>query len=264
MFIISSCGLLGLVKNSDTESGYNDPDEFKMYIDSVTQDGAGLAEPDDYSYQLVGAPTIMKNAPAKIESPKKSKGKTTEIIDKVAVPDITKGLIAYNVPDGMTLGKNYSVKIRITRQSDGKQELVDGNGQPIAKVDENSTITIESIRVESVMSADLISPDGAFLITTGSTKEQNIETHGFTEWEWNIRPTKSGDHFLKLLVKVRITSDQGGFYKDIVVFERSIKTEANLKYSVGQWLGSYWQWLCTTFLIPLFLWWRKRKKPETT
>jgi len=251
-----------------------DPSDSAHYVSAAPEpisdsDGEGVSDTTVWEHVEVGS--AMENVKSEHVILKSSAGKAYTIKDEEGVdhavkdatkPDSVKGTMAYNIPDDMTVGKNYEVKVRITKDKAGKQQLIVGDegAQPIATVGEKSTITIESIRVESVMSAELVSLDQAFEITTSSTKEQNIEKLGYTEWAWNIKPTKSGEHPLKLLIKVRIVNEQGGYYKDIVVFERNIKAKANFSYSASVWFGKYWQWLCTTIVIPIFLWWRKRKK----
>lgn len=238
---------------------------------AVSTEGESVPDTTAYTYEAVEVGEAMVEEKSEYISLKYSQGRSYMIQDDEGIdhnvndatkPDTTKGIMAYNIPDDMTVGRHYEVKIRITKDRHGKQQLIVGEegNQPIATVGEKSMITIESIRVESVMSAELASLDKAFEITTSSTKEQNIEKFGYTEWAWDVKPLKSGEHPLKMIIKVRIVNEQGGFYKDIVVFERNIKTKANLSYSISTWLSSYWQWLCTTFIIPIFLWWRKRKK----
>lgn len=186
--------------------------------------------------------------------------------DKTVPKDSTKkyiqGIIAYTVPDTMVVGKNYVVKIRISKE-ENKQVLIIGDRQvAINDEDVHSTITIESIRVEPVMSANLTSNHDAFDIRPKSTEVQNIEDHGYTEWEWGITPLKSGMNSLKLVVKVRIINEHGSSFKDIVVFDRKIKTKANVGYTTQTFFEKYWQWFMTTIIIPIFLWWRKRKKKK--
>lgn len=232
-------------------------------------DGDGVADTASYEYENVGvgsgAMVRTGHITLRSYSVRDDEGVDHTVKDATK-PDPAKGIMAYNIPDDMTVGRHYEIKVRITKDAAGKQQLVVGEegDMPIASVGEKSTITIESIRVESVMSAELTSSDKAFEITTSSTKEQNIEQLGYTEWAWDIKPVKSGEHPIKLVIKVRIVNEQGGFYKDIVVFDRNIKAKANLSYSLSVWFGSYWQWLCTTFIIPIFLWWRKRKKERDT
>lgn len=197
---------------------------------------------------------------------KKSK-KATIIYKPETTPTPNKfarGLIAYSVPDEMTVGENYSVKIRITKDSTEKKTLVVGDTKiPINDTTINTTITIESIRISSVMSASLTSSDEHFKITSKSSETQNIEAFGYTEWEWNVMPLTGGNNPLKLIVKVRITSEDGEkSFKDIVVFEKNILTKTNVSYSVKNLINKYWQWSLSTLIIPFFIWLYNKKKKK--
>ncbi len=178
--------------------------------------------------------------------------------------NLIKGLIAYSVPEEMTVGESYDIKIRITKDSTQKKTLVVGDNEiPINDTTVNSTITIESIRVSSIMSASLSGDGENFKITAKSSEVQNIEEFGYTEWEWNVIPLKSGENELKLIIKVRIISADGEkSFKDIVVFEKNILTKKNISYSIQNTISKYWQWSLSTLIIPFFIWLYNRKKKK--
>jgi hypothetical protein len=181
------------------------------------------------------------------------------------IKNLIKGLIAYSVPDEMTVGENYNVKIRITKDSTQKKTLVIGDNKiPINDTTVQSTITIESIRVSSIMSASLTTDsEENFKIASKSTETQNIEQLGYTEWEWNVMPLKSGEHELKLIIKVRITSEDGEkSFKDIVVFEKNVFAKKNISYSIKNLFNKYWQWSLSTLIIPFIVWLYNRKKKK--
>lgn len=186
-----------------------------------------------------------------------------EVVDKVGdVQKIGEGVIAYSIPNEMIVGKYYSVKLRISKDTN-KSKLILGDREiPINDVSVSSKITIESIRVESVMSAQLISEEVSFKIESKSTEFQNIEDNGYTEWEWRITPLKGGSNFLKLLVKVRVINESGEFYKDIIVFDRNVNVKSNALFSFKNWLFNYWQWIISTIISPFIIWFYKKKSEE--
>jgi hypothetical protein len=188
-----------------------------------------------------------------------------EVVDNTTTEDITNesvGIMAYSTPEQMVVGKSYTIKLRISKE-DNKVQLVSGDRNiPINDVTIDSKVVIESIRVEPIMSASLLSEEGKFLITPVSTETQNIEDKGYTEWQWRITPLKGGDNFLKLIVKVRISNENGDFYKDITVFDKNIKVKSNITFSIKTWISNYWQWLISTIFIPLIVWFYKKKKEE--
>lgn len=201
----------------------------------------------------------------KKENPKVENEVKVEVTDNTTLDDITNesvGIMAYSTPEQMVVGKSYTIKLRISKEKN-KIQLVSGDRNiPINDINTDSKVVIESIRVEPIMSANLIAEDGKFIITTSSTEIQNIEDKGYTEWGWRITPLKSGENFLKLVVKVRIINENGDFYKDITVFDKNIEVKSNVVFSIKTWLSNYWQWLITTIIIPFIIWFYKKKSEE--
>lgn len=171
-----------------------------------------------------------------------------------------KGKMAYGVPDTMIVGKSYDVTLIITKEMTKEREnimiqQIDNNSRTVSK------ISINDIRVGSVMIAELIDGSGNFEITPTSTAEQNIEDFDQTEWRWVVKPLKSGNNPLRLVVKVRVYTDEGSYLKDIPVFDKDIYVQSNIKYTAGNWLSENWEWFMSTLVIPIFLYfWNKRKK----
>jgi hypothetical protein len=177
----------------------------------------------------------------------------------------SKGTIAYSVPKEMQVGKSYQIKLRITKEK-GKEvnkTLVIGEREiSIADPSIDSRVTIENIRVERTMTAQLLSEDDAFKVTPLNTDKQVIEDGEYTEWGWVISPLKSGKTYLKLIIKIKIEADGEINYKDIVVFDKNIEVKANVSLGVKSWFSEYWQWLMTTIIIPLVVFFYKKRKKD--
>jgi hypothetical protein len=198
---------------------------------------------------------------------KKNNNKNVKIEDKTKsdiIPDVIEqtGTMAYTVPSEMQVGKTYPIRLRISKTKN-KIELIEGD-RNITIYDSTikSKVIIESIRVESIMSAQLIGDSDKFQITALSTELQNIEENGYTEWEWRIKPLKGGQTYLKLIVKVRVKEDGQEFYKDITVFDKNVDVKSNIGFSLWSFIQKYWQWIVTTIIIPLVIWWWKNRKTE--
>jgi hypothetical protein len=176
------------------------------------------------------------------------------------IVDTTKGWIAYSVPESMKVSKSYSIKVRISKKTNGqnKSVLILGNDDVINNPQYESVATIDDIRVSGEMSADLRGDSESFNIVTLSTPVQNIDNESYTEWEWIVTPKKSGETTLKLVIKLKDLN------KDIIVFNKNIKIKSNLPIVVEGFFEKYWQWLMTTIIIPIFIyfWNRKRKKTK--
>lgn len=188
-----------------------------------------------------------------------------DIVDNTDDSNSSKGTIAYSVPKEMQVGNSYQIKLRITKEK-GKEvnkTLVIGEREiPIADPNIESKVTIENIRVERTMTTELLSEDGAFTITPLNTDKQIIEDESYTEWGWIVTPLKSGKTYLKLIIKIKIEADGETSYKDIVVFDKDIEVKTNLKHGVKGWVSQYWEWLMSTIIIPLVIFFYKRREKK--
>lgn len=191
------------------------------------------------------------------------KNKKDDIIDKTTLYDNPNfGIVAHSVPKSMQVGKTYTVKLRISKDKN-KAQLIDGNGIPISDIKYDSKITIASIRVEPIMSAKLISDSSKMLIQSTSTSIQDIEKEGFTEWEWRLTPIKGGDIFLKIMVSVIVKdSSDNKITKDIPVYNDIVSVKSNISFTIKGFIKEYWQWIMTTIIIPLIVWFYNKKKKK--
>lgn len=190
---------------------------------------------------------------------KKTNLKVVDATSKLKENDTTSGWIAYSVPEEMKVAKTYSVKVRISKKSGSqtKADLILGSADAINNPSLPSVATIEDVKVSGEMSAELRADAGAFDIKALSTPVQNIDNESYTEWEWVVTPKKSGDSPLKLIIRVKDLN------KDIVVFNKNIKIKKNVTVAVGGFFEKYWQWLMTTIIIPIFIYFWNRKKKKT-
>ena len=188
-----------------------------------------------------------------------------KVIDKSSfvntiTSDTNSGWIAYSVPENMKVAKSYSVKVRISKKSNGQNKavLILGDDDAINNPNYESVATIEDIKVSGEMSAELRGDSDNFNIHPLSTPTQNIDSQSYTEWEWNVVPKKSGDTPLKLVIRLKKLN------KDIVVFNKTIKVKTNVTVVVEGFFDKYWQWIMTTIIIPIFIyfWNRKRKRKQ--
>ena len=273
ILILSSCVTSKEVNNNDGDGSLKPNSEKNNKRDTIFIDSLfvnPIIKIKENKTEEIQAIVSETQNPPKLEVDKKENPKTedkvkVEVIDNTTLDDITNesvGIMAYSTPEQMVVGKSYTIKLRISKEKN-KIQLVSGDRNiPINDINTDSKVVIESVRVEPIMSANLISEDGKFIITPSSTEIQNIEDKGYTEWGWRITPLKSGQNFLKLVVKVRIINENGDFYKDITVFDKNIDVKSNVVFSIKTWLSNYWQWLITTIIIPFIIWFYKKKSEE--
>lgn len=169
-----------------------------------------------------------------------------------AITNFPIGKVAYSIPDTMDFYREYIAVLRITKNTYDSSITV-GLG--------NDSVVIEGVRVSSIMSAALInmSTDTNFSIRAFSSKNQNIDDYGYTEWKWGIKPLKSGYRSLRMVIKVVVD----GSTKDIPVFEKDIYIHSRPEKSIGNFFANYWQWIIGTLLLPLLKWlWDKKQKEK--
>lgn len=164
------------------------------------------------------------------------------------------GAIAYNIPDTMNVGVEYIVSLRISKKM--------SRNLTIGLVGDTNKLVVRNIRVGSTMGVKLIetnSSEESFKITALSSGIQNIEDDStFTSWEWSIRPIKSGFHKLKMIVVIK----GDDFTKDIPVYEDEIYIQNSSIFIVKNFISKNWQWLGGSIIIPLIIFFWKRREDK--
>lgn len=178
------------------------------------------------------------------------------------------GHLSYIVPDTMKIAEFYTISLLITKDTSLSQvsymiEKLDNIAITDNKELNNkttSTISVNKIRVSSIMSSRLIDIEDKFDIIEISTQKQNIDTYGQTQWIWKVSPKESGSKILKLIVSVKIKNELGISEKDIPVLKKNIFVETNYKWTIKNFFKSYWQWIISTLILPLLIYiWSRRK-----
>jgi hypothetical protein len=160
------------------------------------------------------------------------------------------GTVIYKVPDTMKVGKTYRIELRISKYN--TPEFTQG-------VSENAVQ--KPIRIGRSMETRLVSPDDAFEIKTDNTPTQTIEMDSsYTDWVWFVTPTKSGDHYLRLLIVIK----EDNLTKDIPVYDGVIHVKSSPTWTVWEFIKKYWQWMLGTLVIPFSVWWYNKKKKKKT
>ena len=135
---------------------------------------------------------------------------------------LTLGRILFNVPQEMKVGTKERVEVRIAKNfTENLSTGLRGHGIP----------QIEEIKVNTLMGVRLNGDN--FDIKALSHEEQIVAGDGFTQWDWNVTPLKSGIQSLLLTVTLRIKiPNYGEERKDYPVFERRIKVKVNPPYAI--------------------------------
>ncbi len=250
-------------------------DNYDTLAYSVDDTPIGSAPPPDGSsdtsyardgYTSTGSVDYYEGSPIEEELGYGDDTKDPKIVETPYVADQKEvftnypiGKISYSIPDTMEYYKREKVVLRITKNEIDSIILARAN----TTINHNFVL-VENIRVSNIMSAELIdlSTEKSFNIKELSSKEQNIEEFGYTEWQWMVTPLKSGQIPLKLIIKIMIQSDGKSTLKDIPVFEKDIYVYAKPIKSAGNFLKEYWQWFFAVILIPVFKYFFNKREKE--
>ena len=206
--------------------------------------GRTMSNPyEDTNFRQEAKKTARKSASAGKSLP------TASITTSYAGSSSTEtGKIAYHIPDTMVSFKDYSVVVRIANTKD--TNITKGIVSPTTAV----------IRISSRMEVRLQNgqPDSAFQIRTINDGIQMVDSISYTEWKFSVKPLRSGKSSLVLVVSIINGNDvkQTVYTDDVKVISNPIG------WSERFWDSEY-KWLFTTFLIPVFIYfWKKKRENE--
>lgn len=132
-------------------------------------------------------------------------------------PSPTAGRVLYKIPPRMEMNQETECIVRIAPVALPESTLSEG-------VRDTAHKRIEPIRIGDIMTVDLVDEAEAFRVIAKSTKEQLIEANDYTEWKFDVTPTKAGRHELTLKITVRIRlEDSREVLKDVLVLERVVE-----------------------------------------
>lgn len=165
------------------------------------------------------------------------------------------GQVLYQFPDTMTLYKIYNITVRISKDTT-LSEVV------LTNLETNEEIKRTQIQVGSYMTVELkndIETEPHFNITKINSTQQEIDTTLYTTWNFRVKPIKSGESQLNLVISV-INGDN----KKEIVYSDKVLIKNNISKKILNWWETEWKWAFTTIIIPLFiyLWKRYKSKKE--
>ncbi|MEM1359055.1 MAG: hypothetical protein AAGF89_12690 [Bacteroidota bacterium] len=134
-------------------------------------------------------------------------------------PELKPGHLLYKVPPKMQVRTPEECLVRVAHQLG---QLLDG-----LEVDES--VHLEEIPVAEVMEVEIIDPspggDAVFDILLLSDGEQLVDAYSYTEWVFQVRPLRLGQHQLILKISVLITVNGKERTKNIIL-RRAIEVSA--------------------------------------
>jgi hypothetical protein len=126
-------------------------------------------------------------------------------------PSLKPGHLLYQVPAVMVLQTTYDCLVRVAEEL---SQVMEG----IAK---DEDVVIEDIGLSEVMEVEILdgggSDDPAFDIMLLSDGEQLVDEYSYTEWVFNVRPLREGQHQLILKISVLLTINGKERTKNVIL-----------------------------------------------
>lgn len=172
-------------------------------------------------------------------------------------PSSVQGEILYTVPEEMEVGKVYRVELSVTvsvEQSEVLTEVRTFSANP-------ETVVRDTIQLGDRMRAEIIDPygqsDPRFSITPlgKSEKPVSLAADKFTLWQWDVVPLQGGQHPLRLKVVIVADGDDIDF---IPAYDKEVNVSITFGRAVAMFVENNWQWLISTLLLPMFIWWYRK------
>lgn len=154
------------------------------------------------------------------------------------------GNIAFNTPTHLQLGVPTEIHLILSTQrpiEDLQEMIAEAGGKEGAR-----------IRISSQMQAHLAG--SGFRIEPITPEAQRISGTEVTEWKWEVKPTEEGNQTLYLTLSALLSVEGERIPRAVRTFERTIDVNVTWPMRLSGFATNNWQWLWTTFLVPLWIW----------
>jgi hypothetical protein len=172
------------------------------------------------------------------------------------------GNIAFVTPENLTLGKSETVYLRL-----GMAQTIEDLKQEIENEGIKGQInTVKGIKVDSQMQAVLTAAEDDFKVTPITPDTLPISNQTSTEWKWDIVARRGGNLKLHLILNAIVEYEDGAGKRPVTIktFDKTfIVAVPWSENAILKFFGNNWQWLWTTLVVPISLWFWNRKRKET-
>jgi hypothetical protein len=169
---------------------------------------------------------------------------------EVSWQDIRAGLCAFDPPPKMKVAKSEIIAVRVSPQD--PDDFV-AMAKMVATLYRPDEAQIEPIEVGRLMRARLQGEPGAFDITPLSSEDQLLELTKIARWDFNVRPKRSGQRWLQLVISVRVPEDGRVELRDLPALQRTIKVEVAPLETLKQFAAKRGEFIADKVLIPLIV-----------
>jgi len=176
-----------------------------------------------------------------------------------ALGELVQGRIAFNTPERMAYSDTRSIALVASPAMDADTLSAELRNR-IGRAD---PVEVATLQIAPLMEARLEGAP-AFDVTALTPAQQPVSRSAPTEWRWTVRAAQTGRHQLHLTINAIITLAGERYPRSLDVLNRDIDVEITAGQRIAMFLGTNWQWLAGTVLIPLavWLWSQRRKQPR--
>ena len=170
--------------------------------------------------------------------------------NRVSTNSESGGHIAYKIPTEMTVRSTYQVIVRISKSVAHIYENLNGE------------VHTSTVPITETMEVKVVDPSPSdhkmFEIIPDNQPTQLVENNeNVTQWTFNVTPLRAGKSKLKVVVSII----RNGVSKE-VVYEDYVTVKTDITKTIPYFIATYWQWLLTTIVIPVIVWFVKRRKKD--
>lgn len=172
-----------------------------------------------------------------------------------ALGELVQGRIAFNAPQRMRYGDSGSIGLVASPAMDAESLSTELR----RRIGDADPIEVATLQIAPLMEARLEGAP-AFDITPLTPVQQPVSRSSPTEWRWTVRALQAGRHQLHLTINAIITVGGERYPRSLDVLNRDIDVDITAAQRVSMFLGTNWQWLLGTVVIPFALWFWNRNR----
>lgn len=193
----------------------------------------------------------LRTGPAAGSGPRASAPESKKPMLDMIAGQLSRAATVFTVPEQANVQDNIRAELLID-PSKTTEELANLAGVAGRQLRED--VPISKVVVARLTAADI-------KVTPETPEKQAISQFEPTTWRWILEPSSTGRHELHLSISAVITVENERVDRHIKTLDRIIVIEITPGQVVLGWLGKNWQWLWGAVLVPIALWfWRRRKK----
>lgn len=234
--------------------------EISVIVDTVKDTKVG-SEPEEPEFLLMGKDSMIFPSSAVVVAeeigdmePVAQDRRRLDSLTELQLPCVKNlnllGTVIYRPVDTMFVGEPTRIHLIISKKI---------NSSHIIKIFKDTlNILTEKIRVSRRMAVQLHGSSNYFIIEEIIKNPQTIEDSSYSFWMWDVTPLLKGEYPLTL--NIYICGDDSE--KLIESYVNTIKIQSNEKNisKVLSFWEEHWQWIWSALIIPVFLFFKKKKK----